>query len=85
MSDSVCLKWTSFQDNVKHTYGNMRKDEDYTDVSLASKDGQQFEAHKVVLAASGAFFQNILKNNKKASLLIYLGRVKCEYLEQRQS
>ena len=80
MSDSVCLKWTSFQGNVKHTLRNMRKDEDFTDVSLACEDGQQFQAHKVVLAASGAFFQNILKN-----LLIYLGRVKSEYLEQRQS
>ena len=81
MSDRVCLKWTSFQKTVEQTFGNMRKDEDFTDVSLACEDGQQFEAHKVVLAASGAFFQNILKNNKKANLLIYLGRVKSEYLE----
>ena len=80
MSDSVCLKWASFQDNVKHTFGNLQKDEDFTDVSLACEDGQQFQTHKVVLAASGGFFQNILKN-----LLIYLGRVKSEYLEQRQS
>ena len=70
-----------FQDNVKHTFGNMRKDEDFIDVSLACEDGHQFEAHKVVLAASGAFYQNILKNNKKANLLIYLRRVKSEYLE----
>ena len=43
---------------------------------LACEDG-----HIVVLAASSAFFQNLLNNNKKASLLIYLGRVKSEYLE----
>ena len=49
MSDSVCLKWASFQDNVKHTFGNLQKDEDFTDVSLACEDGQQFQAHKVVL------------------------------------
>ena len=81
MSDRVSLKWTSFQKTVEQTFGNMRKDEDFTDVSLACEDGQQFEAHKVVLAASGAFFQNILKNNKKANLLIFLGMVKSEYLE----
>ena len=67
-----------FQDNVKHTFGNLRKYEDFIDVSLACEDGQRFEAHRVVLAASSAFFQN---NNKKANLLIYLGRVKSEYLE----
>ena len=45
----------------------MRKDEDFIDASLACEDGEQFKAHKVVLAASGAFFQKILKNNKKAT------------------
>ena len=82
-----CLSEMGFQDNVKHTFGNLRKYEDFIDVSLACEDGQQSShvtavvGNKVVLAASGAFFQNILKNNKKANLLIYLGRVKSEYLE----
>ena len=82
MSENLCLKWTSFQENVKHAFGNMREDKDFTDVALACEDGQQMGAHKVILAASSPFFQNILKNNKQSPhLLIYMRGVKSEDLK----
>ena len=81
MSENICLKWNSFQENVKNTFGNMREDSDFTDVALACEDGQQVEAHKVILAASSPFFQNILKENKQSPhLLIFMRGVKSEDL-----
>jgi len=41
-------------------------------VTLGCEDGQQIEAHKVILAASSPFFQRILKRNKRSQPLIYM-------------
>ena len=49
-------------------------------MTLACEDGQQVEAHKVVLIASSPFFLNILKRNKHTHPLIYMRGVKSENL-----
>ena len=49
-------------------------------MTLACEDGQQVEAHKVVLIASSPFFLNILKRNKHSHPLIYMRGVKSENL-----
>ena len=56
MSEKLCLKWDKFQDNIKDAFGNLREDNDFADVTLACEDGQQVEAHKVILASSSPFF-----------------------------
>ena len=53
---------------------------DFADVTLACEDGKQFEAHKVILASSSPFFQNILRRNKHAHPLIYMRGMKSEDL-----
>ena len=78
--DSFCLKWNDFKDNVKATFTALRKDSYFTDVTLACEDGQQVEAHKIVLASSSPFFQNILKRNKQSHPLIYMIGMKLEDL-----
>ena len=42
-----------FEDNA---FGKLREGKDFTDVTLACEDGQQVEAHKVVLTSSSPFF-----------------------------
>ena len=64
MSEKLCLQWNDFQDNIKSSFGSLRKDNDFADVTLACEDGQQVEAHKVILAASSPFFQKLLVRNK---------------------
>ena len=64
MSDKVHLQWNEFQSNVNVAFGNLKEDTDFADVTLACEDGEQFEAHKVILAASSSFFQNLLRRNK---------------------
>ena len=79
-SEKFCLKWNDFQENIRSTFGSLREDTDFTDITLACVDGQQVEAHKVILAASTPFFQNLLKRNKHAHPLIYMGGVNSDDL-----
>ena len=76
MSEKLCLQWNDFQENIKSAFGNLREDNDFADVTLACEDGQQVEAHKVILAASSPFFQKLLGRNKHAHPLIYMRGVK---------
>ena len=66
--------------NVSSAFGDLRQDKEFTDVILACEDGQQVEAHKVVLIASSPFFQKILKRNKHPHPLIYMRDVRPENL-----
>ena len=50
-----------FQENYNTAFEALRKDVEFTDVTLECEDGNQVEAHKVVLAAASPFFHNLLK------------------------
>ena len=76
--EKLCLQWNNFGDNIRSSFGELREDKDFTDVTLACEDGQQVEAHKVVLIASSPFFLNILKRNKHSQPLIYMRGVTSE-------
>ena len=78
MSENLCLQWNDFHENVKVAFQNLRSDKHFTDVTLACEDGQQVEAHKVVLASSSPFFQNLLEKNKHPHPLIYMKGLKFE-------
>ena len=78
--EKLCLQWNDFQDNVSSAFGNLREDTDFTDVTLACEDGQQVEAHKLVLISSGPFFLNLLKRNKHSHPLVYMRGIKYESL-----
>ena len=80
MSEKLCLQWNDFQENVKSAFGNLREDNDFADVTLACEDGQQVEAHKVILASSSPFFQKLLGRNKHPHPLIYMRGMKSEDL-----
>ena len=80
MSEKLCLKWNDFQENVNTAFGSLREDNEFADVTLACEDGQQIDAHKVILAASSPFFRDLLKRNKHPHPLIYMRGVKYENL-----
>ena len=80
MSEKLCLQWNDYQDNIKSSFGNLRDDNDFADVTLACDDGQQLEAHKVILASSSPFFQKLLARNKHQHPVIYMRRVKYDDL-----
>ena len=72
MLEKLCLRWNEFKENAITAFGSLRDDQDFSDVTLACEDGQQVEAHKVILAASSPFFQNLMKRNKHPHPLIYM-------------
>ena len=80
MSEKLCLQWNDFQENIKSVFGNLREDNDFADVTLACEDGQQVEAHKVILAASSPFFQKLLGRNKHTHPLIYMRGIRSDDL-----
>ena len=73
--EKLCLQWNDFRENVSSAFGDLRQDKEFTDVTLACEDGQQVEAHKVVLVVSSPFFQNILMENKHPHPLIYMSGI----------
>ena len=80
MSEKLCLKWNDFQENINNAFGSLRDNKDFVDVTLACEDGEQVEAHKVILAASSPFFQKLLGRNKHPHPLIYMRGVKSDDL-----
>ena len=80
MSEKLRLTWNNFQDNIIKTFGNLREDPNYSDVTLVCEDGEQIEAHKLVLAASSHFFQKLLARTKHPHPLIYLRGIQSDDL-----
>ena len=80
MSEKLCLQWNDFKENVNSAFGKLRDDKQFTDITLVCEDGQQMEAHKVILASSSPFFEKILQKNNHPQPLIYLRGVKSEDL-----
>ena len=79
-SERLCLQWIDFKENISSSFGELREDNDFTDVTLACDDGKQVEAHKTILAASSPFFKDVLKRNKHPHPLIYMRGLKSEDL-----
>ena len=73
--EKFCLKWNDFQSTVSGSFGTLRKEEDFFDVTLVSDDESKLPAHKLVLSACSSFFKTILKKNKHSHPLIYLSGV----------
>ena len=78
--EKLRLQWNEFRDNISSAFGDLRQGKDFTDVTLACEDGQQVEAHKVVLVASSPFFLNLLKRNIHPHPLIYMRGVATDNL-----
>ena len=76
MSEKLCLQWNDFRDIVNCAFRSLRKDVEFGDVTLACEDGKLLETHKVILAASSPFFQNLLRRNKHPRPLIYMRGIK---------
>ena len=70
--EKFCLKWNDFQSTVSKSFGVLRKEADFFDVTLVSDDEEHISAHKLVLSASSDFFRNILRKASHSNPMIYL-------------
>ena len=78
-TEKLCLVWNDFQSHVQVSFGELRTDTDFTDVTLACED-QSIKAHKVVLSACSPFFKKLLKNHPHPQPLIYMKGIKTSSL-----
>ena len=69
MPEKLRLQWSDFKENVNSAFGKLRDDKEFTDVTLVCEDGQQMEAHKVIMASLSPFFQKILQKSKHTHTL----------------
>ena len=58
------LKWNDFSSNVQKSFKNLRKEEDFFDITLVGDDFKHVTAHKLVLASSSEYFKMVFSNNK---------------------
>ena len=73
--EKFCLKWNDFQSNISKSFGSLRQEQDFFDVTLVSDDQVQVSAHKLVLSACSSFFKTILKANPHSHPLLYLSGI----------
>ena len=73
--EKFCLKWNDFQSTVSGSFGRLREEPDFVDVTLVSDDEVQIPAHRLVLSASSSFFKTILRKNIHSHPLVYLSGV----------
>jgi len=79
-SEKFCLRWNDFEANISSAFREIRDDKEFFDVTLASEDENQIQAHKVIIGACSPFFRNILRKNSHNHPLLYLKGVKYKEL-----
>ena len=79
--DKWYLKWYSFEANIREYFKSLRKDQSLFDVTLATDDGQQIQAHKIILSAGSIFFRDIFEKSNHRNMLIYLKGISSTELE----
>ena len=82
MEEKLSVQWADFEKNISASFGELRTDNDFADVTLACED-RDFEVHKLILSASSPFFKALLKRatSKQPHPMIYMRGVKAKDLE----
>ena len=63
-----------FKSNATDTFKQLWHQQDFADVTLATEDGHQVLAHRLILSSSSQFFRVIfLRNPHKNPVLYFLG------------
>ena len=70
--DQLCLKWNNFFTNFSDQLRQLKKDEDYVDVTLVTEDGEEIKAHKLILAMCSPFFKKVLSSKNHPHPLLYM-------------
>ena len=71
-SETFCLRWNDFEDNILGAWRGLRQEQEYCDVTLACDDGLSIEAHRIILSAGSQVLSDIFKRSKHPNPFIYL-------------
>ena len=69
------LSSTDFNSRAPNTFQQLWNEKLFTDVTLATVDDRQIEAHKSILSTNSSLFKYILSNNPHQNPLLYLGNL----------
>merc|ERR1719481_1970402 len=78
--DTFNFMQSEFTISAGETIKALISDKEFTDVTLALGDGQQIEAHKVILSSCSSFFHDILVKHPHQHPLLYLKGVTYDQL-----
>ena len=78
--EKFCLKLNDFQQNMSHSFRDLRTDTEFSDVTLVSDENQYIEAHRIILMACSPFFRKVLTKNKHSHPMIYMRGCKAKDL-----
>jgi len=79
--DKWCLRWDQFDTNIRDYFRTLSENQRFFDVTLATDDGQQIQAHKIILSAGSNFFSDIFLKSNHSNMLIYLKGISSAQLE----
>ena len=66
------LVWKDFQPQLGGALEDLRHAGDFTDVTLVAGDGQQAQAHRIILAASSPVLRGLLGSSRPSTSLLYM-------------
>ena len=79
--DKIIYYWNDFAENAPNTFRELWTDQNFANVTLATEDGHQIRAHKVILSSCSQFFRILLIKNPHQNPLIYLKGINHAELE----
>ena len=82
MTEVFTLSWDDFNNKCPKAFKELWLDTDLSDVTLATEDGAQLNAHKVILAACSPLFKRLFQKNPNGHPLLYLMGVQLSQLQQ---
>ena len=80
--DKLCYSLSAFDVNIREYFRKLRKKQKLFDVTLATKDGQHIQAHKIILSSGSDFFSEIFMKSDHSKMLVYLKGISNKGLQQ---
>ena len=68
----VIISWQDFESSSPEIIRNLWKDENFSDVTLATDDGQIVRAHRVVLCSASSKLKMLPMVHKQDNPIVYL-------------
>ena len=80
-SEKFCLSWSEFEQNIRLSFKSLKEEQKLCDVTLATDDGYQILAHKVILSSGSDFFSDIFSKCSQPNMLVFLKGIAREEME----
>ena len=80
MENSFSLKWNGFQSCAANSFMQLRKFNEFNDVTLVCDDYKQMSAHKLILSSCSTYFKTVLSQTNHPNPMICLDGISSQEL-----